>query len=104
MSYNKTTPKYYNELLQLPIWTAAISFIVGTILFGFQMITNENNNLLIIGFFYVIIAFIVNLVILLIMVILSFVYRNHQSDILKYASIQLINIPIAIAYIFILFN
>ena len=97
-------PKYYKELLQIPVWTAAVSFIIGTLLFGLHMVNIRNDGILFIGFFYVLIAIIINLIVLVIMVTLSFIYRNHQTEILKYASILLINIPIVILYLFLIFS
>lgn len=96
-------PKYYKELLQVPVWTAAISFVIGTFLFGLYKVDDHNEKILIIGFYYVVFTFLINLVVFLIMVILSFVFRNHQIEILKYASIQLINIPIVPLYTFLLY-
>ncbi|WP_188621216.1 hypothetical protein [Flavobacterium suaedae] len=104
MSDTPKQPKYYKELLQIPVWTAAISFIIGTFLFGLYKVDNHNEKILIIGFYYVSFAFFINLVVFLIMVILSFIFRNHQTEILKYASIQLTNIPIVILYLFLIFS
>lgn len=104
MSDTAKKPEYYKELLQIPIWTAAVSFIVGTLLLGLYKVDDHNEKILIIGFYYVSFAFYINLIVFLIMVILSFIYRNHQTEILKHASIQLINIPIAILYLFLIFS
>lgn len=104
MSDTAKKPKYYKELLQIPIWTAVVSFTVGTLIFGLFMVDTEGVKLLYLGFWYTLFALIINAIVFIIMVTLSFIYRNHQTEILKYASIQLINIPIVILYLFLIFS
>jgi len=56
------------------------------------------------GFFYIGIAFWVNLLILLFLLIYSYCYKEKQRESLIGAAILLINIPLAIAYMFLGFS
>lgn len=105
-------PKKIQVILRLPIITALISFVIGTTLFLLYWMTfdlkttvfNQDISLPIIGLFYVVIAFVFNGLLLAALIIFSFIYRHYQFTILKYAAVILINIPITILYIYLLFN
>jgi hypothetical protein len=99
MEANKTI----KAILQAPVWTFGISFTLGTILLLLHMI-GQDEGLLVIGLLYVVAAFVVNLIVLLVLVALSFIHRAYQNVILQNAALILLNIPIAIVYIIIVFN
>ena len=108
MSETDQQPQQFKTtgITSVPVWTALISFTIGTFLFLLQFVvaSSVKDNIWIIGLFYIIIAFIINLVVLLAMIIMSFVRKEQQKEILINTSIQLINIPIAILYLYILFK
>jgi len=91
------------QIQELPLWTAGISFVFGTILFLLYLI-ERNDEIIICGFLYVVAAVVINLAILLAMVALSFIHREHQRSILLHTLVLLLNIPVAVVYLFILFN
>lgn len=94
--------KHINSLLQVPVITALISFIIGTIFFGLFIAGNEE--MLIYGFFYVVIAAIINFVILLLLIAVSFANKKYQTIILLRTSLMLVNIPVAVLYLYLIFN
>ncbi len=103
-----TTLKKYNNqikiILQIPVVATVISFVIGSVFFGLYITGNESENIFVFGFFYVIIAVIINLVILLILIALSFIHKEHQNIILLRTSLLLINIPVAVLYMFLMFE
>lgn len=80
----------------------SMSFGVGTILFLTYLIYKADS-LLIGGFYYVCIAFVINLVAFLLFLICGFVDHENRFEYIRSGALLLINIPIAIFYIFLLF-
>ncbi len=81
------------------IWSLGI----GTALM-FAFIISEWDMLLIIGFLYVVIAILFNLIVFLNNIIFVTIHRERRLTLLLYTLLLLLNIPIAILYISILFN
>ena len=108
----KELPKKIQDILQLPMVVALVSFVLGTVLFilywimPYNQITigQESFSLPVAGLFYTVIAFVLNALLFLALIICSFVYRQYQITILKYTAILLVNIPIAILYIYLFFS
>ncbi|NDI98942.1 hypothetical protein GWA97_07630 [Flavobacterium sp. LaA7.5] len=103
---NQQLPFKMTGITSVPIWTALISFTGGTLLFllQFAVTSAEKDNIWMIGFFYVITAFVINIVVFAIMIVMSFIRKEQQKEILINTSVQLINIPVALAYMYILFT
>jgi len=91
------------KILRLPLWTAGISFALGTILLLIYLI-NKDNYVMILGFIYVAGATIVNIVVLFVLLILSNILTEYRRQILEATAVMLLNIPVAIIYIFIIFQ
>ena len=92
--------KHINNILQVPVVTTLISFIIGTVFFGLYIAGNEE--ILIYGLFYVLISAMTNFVILLLLSAISFNNKKYQTIILQRTSLMLVNIPVAILYLYFL--
>ena len=103
---NQQLPFKMTGITSVPIWTALISFTGGTLLFLLQFVvpSADKDNIWMIGLFYIIIAFVINIIVFAIMIVMSFIHKEQQKEILINTSVQLINIPVAIAYMYILFT
>lgn len=99
-------PRLLTGIPSVPIWTALLSFGFGTLLLLLYIVSSEENqeDLLYIGLVYLLAAFIINVVVMLIMIALSFIHKNRQREILINTSVQLLNIPVAVIYFFIIFS
>jgi hypothetical protein len=94
-----------NHFLNLPISTkiALISFIIGTLLFGFYFLIPSSDYLFVIGLFYTLTAIAVNGIMFL-KLIYVWIYEPTNRDLTeKQSLILLATIPIAILYFFIIF-
>lgn len=80
-----------------------VSFLIGTFLFLCGLVT-ENEGVFLLGFWYTVLAFLVNSVILLHLIYLLVISPSIRKSILVRILLLLSNIPIAILYIYILFN
>lgn len=96
--------KWLNKILHTPIVLTIISFTIGTVFLGLHLVDTTSLSIVIIGFYYVLLAIVVNLLFLLALIVLSFIYRKHQKEILMRTAWILINIPIVIIYMFIIFG
>ncbi|MFS4482111.1 hypothetical protein ACKGJY_03780 [Hyunsoonleella sp. 2307UL5-6] len=76
---------------------AAVSFIIGTILFALQMYT-LSNTLIRPGVAFIAIATIVNILSLLALIFLLLNTKTHKIIIFKTIGIVLLNIPVALLY------
>ena len=103
-NYETYYPDTILTIIRAPAWIAGLSFVIGTLLFVFQIMNLGFSDLMIIGFVFVIIAFIINLTALGILLLLAYIHRKYREKILIHTFLLLINIPIAILYLFILFN
>jgi hypothetical protein len=90
-------PLKIQELLQVPVWIFGCSLGIGTIILLLHL-TMREEIITVLGFFYILVATLINGIALVVFVTLSYVYRQHQQEILLRASILLLNIPIAIGY------
>lgn len=83
---------------------AAASFFIGTILVAFSLYFGESESILVGGFFYTLITAILNSIVFLILIICSIFDETYRLELLKTSSVMLINIPIAIVYIYLVFT
>ena len=100
MNTHLPTGKIY-YLLNIPIWIFLISFSGGTFLFLLYLAGN-NDSIFMAGVFYLAAAFIINAIAFVAMVISIFFYYDYWQIILLRAALLLVNIPIALLYLFIL--
>ncbi|OIQ20154.1 MAG: hypothetical protein BM557_05655 [Flavobacterium sp. MedPE-SWcel] len=91
-------------LKQLPVWFFSISFITGTILLLLHLIIPKNFGYIEFGIVYTFIAFAINSLLLIGLIITSFYYKKHQKTILIRGTLLLLNIPIALIYLFIVMS
>lgn len=119
MTTSKTIYQQHKRIqfiLRLPLVTAAISFIIGTIIFSlyylekdkpFTVINKEivstAEDLLYIGIAYVVLAFLVNMLVFAGLLICAFVYKKYQIPILRNTAVLLVNIPVVVLYFYLLF-
>ena len=80
------------------------SFGIGTLLFLLHFVLPEYGLLYFIGYFYLLIAFLVNLLVFLNLLFLYFIKPNEREDLTIKMLIMLANIPIALLYLYIVFN
>lgn len=78
-------------------------FIVGTILFIIQIITQSINGITLLGLYYVVASIIINSIIVLILLI-KLIQKEKRTETIKSIGIILINAPIALFYYFIVMN
>lgn len=81
-------------------WTALISLIIGTLIFGLYFFTS-NGELLFIGYGYIILAGIVNLIVLLTILAKSSSDTANRKKLLKTSGLMLINIPIMLVFMYV---
>ena len=79
---------------------ALISFIIGTLIFGFYFLTS-NSNLLLIGYGFIVVAGIANLMILIAILTKSNSDLANRKSLLKTGGLMLINIPIMFFFIWV---
>jgi hypothetical protein len=73
--------------------TAKVSFIIGTVIFGFYFLTS-NSGLLFFGFAYIVLAVLFNLGVLFFL----FIRSNKENKLLKTCAFMLLNIPVTLLY------
>jgi len=83
---------------------ALTSFIIGTLLLVIFLVLNKNTNLLIPGLYYTVGAFIINSIACLVILLYAIINKTYRIKLLKTCALMLINIPITILYIFIIFG
>lgn len=81
---------------------AALSFILGTCLLSLYLYFNSSTKLITIGFIYVIIALILNSVLFTVNFIGMVTNKTYRLELLKTCGIQLINIPVAVLYFYLI--
>ena len=79
---------------------ALVFFVLGTLLFLLQLVSTNMNELPLIGFYYLVIAVIVNSLVLITLLGKLFIDTNY-TETFKSIGIILANIPIAVAYAYI---
>lgn len=100
-------------ILRLPLVTAALSFIIGTVILTLyyiekdspKTIVNEEvvstaEEIIYIGLAYVILAFLINMLVLVAMLVCALVYRKYKIPILRNTAVLLVNIPVVVLYIY----
>ncbi|TDP59353.1 hypothetical protein [Flavobacterium dankookense] len=85
-------------------YLAISSFGIGTLLFLLHFALPEYGLLYFIGYFYLILAFFINLLVFLNLLFLFFIKPNEREDLTIKMLIMLANIPIALLYLYIVFN
>jgi len=95
----------YGEFVsRIPIWLFNITFGIGTLILVLALVSSGCDAILIIGSFYTLIALIINAVAFVLLMILSFAFTSHSNVIRLNTLLLLINIPVAILYIFIIIS
>lgn len=83
---------------------ALFSFVFGTILFSLFIYLGESYISIYIGVKYVIITLIINFILFMSNLLSSAVHNEKRIDYLKTCGIMLLNIPIAILYLYIIIS
>ncbi|WP_400077599.1 hypothetical protein [Winogradskyella sp. R77965] len=78
-----------------------ISFVLGTCLLVSFILFPKEDSIVMIGLHYVGYAIVINAILLLFLIITAFVYWDQRITVFKTCGLLLLNIPIAIAYFFI---
>jgi hypothetical protein len=95
---------HHLKLIHTARWTALISFSLGTLLFLTQLAFSNSVDLLVLGLFYVIIAAFINLIFVIALFVEMFLRPLMIEELMITLGIMLLNIPIAMMYLMILFN
>ena len=85
------------QLTKIGIWSAGISFVIGTLFLVTFLLTNEMQ-VAIIALYYVITAAIVNLLLLSSISGITLWHKYQWRNYIKTASIMLANIPVVAGY------
>ena len=85
-------------------FTALVSFTIGTILVALFAISRSHDAIIIIGFYYIGIAGILNLVLFVSVFLSAFYFWEDRADLFAHCGLLLLNIPIALAYFFLVHN
>lgn len=83
---------------------AFLSFIIGTIIVSLYLYFNNSNAIGSFGFYFVIIALIINMLLLVVNIIAIIIDGTHRAELIKTCGIMLLNIPIAILYVYIVIS
>ncbi|ASO05397.1 hypothetical protein [Arenibacter algicola] len=84
--------------VKLGNWTAFISFLMGTLIFGMYFLSS-NSDLLFVGYVFITIAVIFNLIVLMILMLRSSSDPTNRKKLLKTVGMILCNIPIMLIFI-----
>lgn len=98
------TPEKAALMATLPKKTAITSFALGTLILFAFLLTGQSDDWLILGFFYTLIAIIVNFCVLVYMCFCAAAFPEHRQQILLDTAILLINIPVTVFYIYVVFE
>lgn len=82
--------------------SAAISFIIGTLLLSVFMYF-ESDFLLILGFYYTLIAAIYNTILFVIIITAALINETFRKELMITSGLVILNLPVAIGYIYIVF-
>lgn len=96
-------PEEVKSSIKMPVYLFLISLAIGTLLLLLHFAIPQVN-FLVAGFIYLLIAAAVNIIMFGCLVIYSFVYWKYKWAILLHACLLLVNIPIAVVYIYIIFE
>ena len=92
------------NLIQVSKIVALISFIIGTIVFSLFLYLGESKIPIMIGFKFVIAAIVINAIFFFANLLLSAIYSENRIDYIKTCGIILLNIPVAIFYLYIILS
>jgi len=84
--------------------SAITSFAIGSILLMLFMITKKSDPFVYMGIWYLYIAFAINLILFFLVLISAIIYWEKRVQLFGHAMLLTLNIPIAIAYFFIVLN
>lgn len=105
MNISQLKEKEHGEIAaRVPVWLFFISLGIGTVLLIGGVLFPGIDLLFMIGFFYTLTAVTINAIAFVALMFLSFVYTCHANQIRINTMLLLVNIPIAILYIYILFS
>lgn len=90
--------------LHFSTWLTLISFGIGTLLFGSYFLNSSKEVLLVPGLCYLIFATIINTIMLFYLIMQLVIDIENQEQNFIRILILLSNIPIALLYIYIIFN
>lgn len=89
---------------RIPICLFNISLGIGTVFLFLGLAFPDCESIIISGFIYLIISFVINAIAFVSLMVLSFVFTTHSNAIRANTLLLLINIPIAILYIYLVVN
>ena len=84
--------------------TAALSFIIGTVLLSLFFYFRESEFIIQAGLIFTFSALIINSLLFLMIIISAGFNNKYRTELLKISGIMLINIPIAIGYLFLVIH
>ena len=93
----------YN-ILNIGRIVAVLSFIIGTILFSFYLYFGRTFIPEIVGFKFILVAIVINLILLILNFVVLIINETSRYENLKTCGIILINIPIAILYLYLIIS
>ena len=89
-----------NNLITTSKAIAFLSFIIGTILFVFQLYFQGSFKLIHIGVVFIVVVVILNTISLIVLIFTLFGNTDYKLEILKTCALILLNMPIAILYFY----
>ncbi|WP_341698184.1 hypothetical protein [Flavobacterium arundinis] len=102
--YDTSTPYLVKTMAEIAVWIFCISFGIGTLLLLTYIIDGYGNDYMFAGFLYVVAATFVNTIALCVLLIHAYIYYEYRRSLLKWAALLLANVPIAILYMYIVFE
>ncbi|MBU3821159.1 hypothetical protein KO566_03730 [Flavobacteriaceae bacterium XHP0103] len=90
------------NLIQVSKIVALISFIIGTTLFSLFLYLGESHISVIIGAKFLIVAVLINVILFVLNLLLALVPNENRIEYLKTGGFILLNIPMAILYIYVI--
>lgn len=103
-TYSIANTETMNNITTIGKIIALLSFIIGTILFSFFLYFGTGFISVLTGIRFIIVAFIINLIILLGNLLCLFLDLKRSFEYIKTCGIILLNIPIAVLYIYIIIS
>ncbi|GAA3569813.1 hypothetical protein [Snuella lapsa] len=92
------------DLILLGKGFALLSFIMGTSLLSLYLYFDKSSTISSIGFYFVIAAFLINSLLFIINVVGILTSPKHQLELIKTCGIMLLNVPVAILYLYIVIS
>ncbi|GER59962.1 hypothetical protein ULMA_20700 [Patiriisocius marinus] len=91
------------KTIKISAGIALTFFVIGSLLFLLQLVLTDRSTVPVIGFYYVFTAVIINSIVVLTLIGKLFIDQNY-TETLKSIAIILANVPVAIAYTYIVFE